>query len=103
MRLKKHRLKYTPVNTYSKEIFRRSPHASWSVRLYTPRAGLDEAYACHNRCNSERGNNTKEKWSWFIDDSFEKGLPLQPAKCYGCYTPVPEYIQALVRLHEYDR
>ena len=99
MKTKRHRLKYTPSKVYSKELFKRSPRASWSVCLYTPRAGLDEAYASHIRCSSEIDKYTREKWSWFIDDSHDG----RPVVCYRCDVPVPEYIQAIVRLHEYNK
>ena len=102
MKLKKH--KY-PMDTYSKEIFRRTPHANWSVRLYMPKVGLSEAYACHTRCKAKNSRDTKERWSWFMADSdgYGDSTGTLPAECYGCNCPVPAYIQAIVRLYEYER
>ncbi len=96
----------TPKGIYSKEIFRRTPHANWSVRLCMPRAGLSEAYACHNRCAYIGSRDTRERWSWFMDDSdgySDSGTDTLPAECYGCNGPVPAYIQAIVRLYMYEK
>ena len=86
------------MKKYNKEIFRKSPKARWSVRVFMPRDGPIEAYAYHHRCNNETKN--KGEWSWFVSDCYTGD---EPAVCYDCRCPVPDYIQAIVRLYEYER
>ena len=83
------------------EVFRRSKHARWSVRVYDF-AGLDpEAYAYHTRCHRSQ-SMAIARVSWSIDR--QAGVPEynidEAPHCNGCGAKVPEYIQALVALYE---
>jgi len=86
------------VRQHDKEVFRRTPHARWSVRMWEPDNSPHEAYGCHHRCpvyNDEAKQYT-ESWSWFIEDTFETD---DKPKCYGCGASVPDCIQTVVRLY----
>lgn len=61
-----------------------------------------ELYARHIRCSYSNHRSGKPKshstrrWSWLRSDMLHNDKVV----CYDCNTPVPEYIQALVLLHE---
>lgn len=74
-------------------LFRQTKDSRWEVMRDTL-PGNNEAYAWHRRC----GGSVGAKWSWLLDDYDPEDDG--KAKCYGCGTEVPAYIQAIIRLYE---
>ncbi len=78
------------------ELYRRTKYAAWSIRAGSGEIqNKDTVYARHYKCNSTK-NPAASKYSWFVDD---EGNENGKAMCYLCCCPVPEYIQALLRLY----
>ncbi len=88
-----------------KNVFKKSKHSRWAVRKYIGESGHMELYGCHVRCARRdpgfvnvRGD--EQEWSWFKNDTTDDSTH---EECYYCGSKVPEYIQALVQLTEWDK
>ena len=79
------------------ELFRRTKHAVWSIRNSNLDhvTNINSVYAKHYGCNDDHNSETSQ-YAWFADDDLSTR---DRAECYQCACPVPEYIQALLRLY----
>ena len=72
-------------------------HKDWAIaKFLDPKTipGLD-CFAAHISCEKPKmySDNTKNEVSWLVHE---------PPHCWACNESVPDEIQALLRLHEWD-